>query len=175
MSDFSIHVDGFDKIEKRLAELPAAIGGAGLAAASSYFIGVLVNKEVPNYKYISRTQAPWASEKQRRYVMAAIKRGDIEIPYRRAGRYSTFGVNEDVQVTGIQGEWNIDVSGNPRRVSITNTKSYAHWLYGSDQARRAGLIGWKKMTRLLMEYEKNIVAAFERGVKTAIRKSGMGK
>lgn len=165
-----VTIDGMEQIEKRLKELPEAVGGAGVAAASSYLVGVLVNREVPPYKYIPRSQVPWASAKQRRYVMWAIRRGIIDVPYRRMGRSSVFGERADVQVTGVQGEWTISVEQKSRQVSISNNKPYAHWLYGSDQAKRAGLIGWKKMTRILMEYEKKTVAAFERGVKAALKK-----
>jgi hypothetical protein len=170
---FEIKLEGFEKIQARMKELPKEVGNAGLAAASSYFVGVLVNKEVPPYKYIPRSQVPWVSEKQRRYVMAAISRGEIDIPYQRAGKSSVFGERADVQITGIQGDWNINVAAQSRAITITNNKPYAKWLYGSDQARRAGLIGWKKMTRILAEYEKKIVQAFERGVVTAIKKLGL--
>jgi hypothetical protein len=45
----------------------------------------LVQNRLAVYPAASRKPMVWKSEKQRRYVMAAIREGTIEVPYRRTG------------------------------------------------------------------------------------------
>lgn len=48
-----------------------------------------VLKTYPAYKYVPWDgQVPWVSEKQRRYVIANIRKGIIQIPYRRTDSLS---------------------------------------------------------------------------------------
>ena len=42
---------------------------------------------IQQYPPQSGKKMQWKSEKQRRFVMAAINRGEIEVPYRRTGDY----------------------------------------------------------------------------------------
>lgn len=70
---------------------------------------------------------PWVSDKQRRFVMMMIRRGEIKLPYRRSGEY--------------QRKWQV------RKVNLQNGIAYqlynplrrAKWVsgsaYGTDQAR----------------------------------------
>lgn len=166
--NFRISIGDLAKIQAKLEQLPPKVGAAGMAAGAGYLLNVLVNKEIPPYKYIPRSQVPWASDKQRRYVMAAIRRGDIEIPYVRSGKSTSFGTDGEVQGQGVQGDWEFNTNEQGRSY-LTNRKQYAHWLYGEDQSKRHGLIGWKKITQILSEYTRNIVAAFQRGVNTYIK------
>ena len=105
--------------------------------------------------------------------MMMIKRGWIDVPYKRAGKSTDYGAGGQVSGTGVQGSWELDIDKTTRMASITNKKSYAHWLYGSDQSKRHDLIGWKRMTEILMTYKPNILKAFERGVAAALKKMGL--
>lgn len=42
---------------------------------------------IQNYPPQSGKKMQWASDKQRRYVIGAIRRGEIQVPYRRSGDY----------------------------------------------------------------------------------------
>jgi hypothetical protein len=66
---------------------------------------------------------PWKSEKQRRFVMMMIRRGEIQLPYRRSGEY--------------QRRWK--VIKTERGYALTNPLLSAKWVggsaYGTEQAR----------------------------------------
>lgn len=57
----------------------------------------------------------WASEKQRRYVMAAIRRGDIKVPYRRTGnlanRWASYKVRDAEWVITNRAPYSVYVVG----------------------------------------------------------------
>ena len=85
-------VQNADKVAEWVKSLPRGIKAAVMRAISEYVIGD--SPDPPGagrhglrydikYKYISRKQAyppsGWQSDKQRRYVMAALKSGEIKI------------------------------------------------------------------------------------------------
>ena len=162
-----------ERVKKKLLALPKAAGIAGTTQATNYLLAVLVNKEVPPYKHIPRSLVPWKSDKQRRYVMMMIRNGTFNVPYQRAGRSTDFGTGGIVNGAGVQGSWLMKISKDTGYASLTNKKPYAAWLYGRRQSRRHALIGWKKMTRILSEYEQRIYDSFLRGVRKAIRDLGL--
>jgi hypothetical protein len=65
----------------------------------------------------------WVSDKQRRYVMMMIRRGEIKLPYTRTGKYA--------------GGWR--VVKTDRGYALVNPSGVAKWMsgtaYGTDQAR----------------------------------------
>lgn len=70
---------------------------------------------------------PWVSRKQQRYVMMAIRRGIIKVPYERSGKYQ-----EDWKVRPVQLK-------RGAGYQLYNPRKYAKWVggsaYGTDQAR----------------------------------------
>ena len=74
----------------------------------------------------THTTMNFVSEKQRRYVMWAIRNGVIQVPYRRTGtlgrRWRSFEQRPHVVMGGI-------------RAVITNNVPYAHWV--QDESRQA--------------------------------------
>lgn len=100
-----VRVDGMEALQARLG---------GLAALRRTYIrpamqaGVhLVHSRVPDYPPPARKPYPFVSDRQRRYVMAAIRSGEITVPYRRSGQLgrSITGRVEELggQVVGIIG------------------------------------------------------------------------
>lgn len=162
-------VQDIERVQKKLAALPPAAISAGDIQATNYLLSVLINKEVPPYKYIPRSQVPWKSDKQRRYVMMMVRKGVISVPYQRQGKSTDYSTAGQVNGAGVQGSWLLAINKNTNQATITNKKPYAYWLYGQQQSRRHALIGWKKMSAILAEYEKRIYESFMRGVRKAIR------
>ena len=68
-----------------------------------------------------RYRMRWTSERQRRYVMAAIRSGRIVVPYRRTGR-----LREGWQI-------NTRLDGNGATMSVTNSVEYAAGVMGARQ------------------------------------------
>jgi hypothetical protein len=159
--DFKI--SGMDRIVDRLKKLPDAVGDAGVEQASKYVLNVLVNKEIPPYRHVTRAQAygsTFSSDKQRRFFFAALRDGRIVVPYQRRGKSG-----------GVQSAWEIHGSG--KQVTITNGDPGAKWIYSEMQANLNRMIGWLRVSQILDKYSKQIYQSFERGVKSALKKLGL--
>lgn len=85
MADFSLTIFGHNRVEnalRRLAlDLPHITGRVAYKWAQRTRA---VLKSTP-YPERNTQRMRWVSERQRRYVMAAIRRGDITVPYTRTG------------------------------------------------------------------------------------------
>lgn len=154
-------VIGIDRIQKKLTELPPALGNVGTEAATNYLLNVLVNKEIPPNRSVfegSRTMAygkPFFSPAQRNYFFAVIL---PTLPYVRGGKGS-----------GMQSQWFI--SGSGMKMSIHNETEASFWVYDNQrQARQLALVGWKKIGAIIEEYSSQIFRSFQTAVKTYINK-----
>ena len=156
----SFNVVNADKIAKRLKELPELAGDMGIEAANNYLLNILIRKEIPPQKHVSRITAygkTFFTERQRRFFFWALAHGVIEVPYRR--RRNGYGVS---------GSWRI--VGKGRKALIENDDPAAEWVYSENQARLNQLVGWRRVSQILDKYTPKIVQAFERGVKAALKK-----
>jgi hypothetical protein len=170
MSDsFSASIIGIDKLRAKLMLVAPAVADEAFVQASKYLLHVLVNKEVPPYKHVSRATAypnapykpGWFSLKQFRYVMWAIGKGLIKIPYQRGGR-----------AKGIETGWVI--KGTGVNTTITNITPGAQYIYDPNkQARQLKLVGWKTLPQIIEKYQKNIHDSFVRGTKAALKRLGL--
>lgn len=103
MAMVETEVLGLDEVMEKLGRVasPATLT-RGMRKAVN-----LVQAHVATYPPASRKPMVWASERQRRYVMAMIRRGRIQVPYRRTGtlgrRWTTEVVTEGADVVGKVG------------------------------------------------------------------------
>ena len=158
-----VSLANIQRILDRLNQLPAAVGAAGVEQASNYLLNVLVRKEIPPYRYVSRTEAygqPFKSARQRGWFFWALHTGRINIPYQRRSPNA-----------GLATSWEIIGSGLER--GLRSRMPEAYWIYSQRQARQLGLVGWKKMSTILELYEDRILASFMRGVRSAIQRLGL--
>jgi NAD(P)-dependent dehydrogenase (short-subunit alcohol dehydrogenase family) len=159
-SEYSITVnpaDSLARIGRWIEKLPD-----GARQIATPIIGdevVNLMRQYEAYSYVSRAQAypnapagpGWFSEKQRRYVMAAIRRGEISIPYAR-----TQALANGWQRVGVR---------------IVNTTSYAKYVQGDNtQSRHEALVGWKTVSQKVEANQQKIMAAARNAVRTAVRK-----
>lgn len=161
--DLRFNIVGMDKIIEKLEKLPDAIGDAGVEQANNYLLNVLIRKEIPPPKHVSRIEAygrSFFTERQRRWFFAALKSGEITVPYKRRGPSG-----------GVQSAWMI--SGAGRRAYLSNDDPAAEWVYSEHQARLNQLVGWRRVSQIIDKYTKNIVASFTRGVASAIKRLGL--
>ena len=85
--------------------------------ALAQVIGVAVGEEARNiisvYPSASRKSQPFKSAQSRRFFFAALKRGEIEVPYRRGGKGSQ----------GLGRRWVVNPTSSG--AEVTNSASYA--------------------------------------------------
>jgi hypothetical protein len=166
---FSIEVEGLEQLQWRINSLPDQAKAEILDAVSSYSLEVL-RKEQPSYRHVTRARAygmqrggeGWFSDKQRRYVMAKIRSGEIRIPYNRTGRL-------------VHG-W--AATRTTERVTFGNAVPYAPYVIGfAAQSRHERLVGWKTITdtmRKLSFQSAPFRKACMDAVQKAIRKLQLG-
>lgn len=160
-NDFiGVDVQGIKELQAKLAKLPKEAQDAGADEAYDYLLNVL--REYPSYKYVSRAAGygkTWFSEKQRRFVMAAINQGTI-----------TPGSPNRTQA--MAKGWK--KHGTGAAAFIANEVPYAPYLMGDDsQSRHMQKIGWKTLGKVTQERVSKIVEKFDAGVKKAIKRLGL--
>jgi hypothetical protein len=117
--DIVVTVEGIEELQARLGRAlsNAVLRGAMVQATA------LVQERLNVYPPASHKPMIWASEKQRRFVMAAIREGRIEVPYRRT---MTLGRRWTTAVSG---------SGDDLTGTVGNNTSYGPYVMGrADQA-----------------------------------------
>lgn len=149
-----------DRLIRKFGELPEEMGDVASEAAGSYILRVF-RKEIPPYHHVKRKDAypptGWQSEKQRRYVMAAIRSGEIKIPYKRRSPRG-----------GLAAAW--EMEGRGANLRLVNNEDHADLVYGENQARLLKMIGWKKADVMLEQYERNITDAAIRAIEKALKR-----
>ena len=140
MPDITIKVRGIDKLQEYFKSLPAHLRGIATVAMAEWFVGNGSRglKAYPPYKYVTRKSAygkTFVSDKQRRYVMAKIRSGEIDpgVPH-RTGEY--------------QRGWDIINKGVSAK--IVNPVPYAGFVGGDDaQANLNRKVGWRRVSDIL--------------------------
>ncbi len=136
-----------------IKELPRYVRGKALKAAADYLVKKF--KLYPPYKYVKRAKAypevnGFFSDKQRRFVMAAIADGRIQpgSPHR---------------TMATKNAWHVDAKqGELARLSVINDAPQAVFLYDPTfQARQVGLVGWKNIDDMLAENEADAILEVE--------------
>ena len=102
-SPLLVQVEGVEELIERLDRtLSSAVLRAAMQEACN-----LVQRMVAVYPAASHKPMTWESEKQRRFVMAGIREGTIEVPYRRTGklgqRWTTSVRGAGLDIEGVVG------------------------------------------------------------------------
>lgn len=158
----AVNKNEIEKLGNKIHGIPSVARKAGSYAYAEYLIG---NKSrglmhYSPYKYIKRKKAygkTFQSDKQRRYVMARIRSGDIDpgVPH-RTGR--------------MQRGW-----GKPIRTRsgarITNAVKYAKWSHSNySQARLNKLAGWRTVEQITKSNHAGAMRAFNLAVEKELKK-----
>ena len=151
MMQVTIH--GFDELNKRLKDPQIrAFAKDAMDQATA-----LVAYEAARYPpQITGRPYPWKSQKQRRYVIAAIRRGEIVVPYRRTG---TLGQRWESKV-----KWN----GKELIGEVSNKTAYAPYVQGLEQNPFHKEGGWQVLTDVA-EKQMNAITAFFHDALTKMR------
>jgi len=97
-------------------------------------------KKYPPRRYVSRKAAygrTFFSDRQRRWFFAALRSGELSIPYGRSG---TLAAGWEVQPVGTQ------------EVRLVNSVGYAGYVMGDTQSRHEKLVGWRTVRQYVREY-----------------------
>lgn len=92
-----------------------------LVAVATQVQHELMNQKPPSPR---RGSMQFASERQRRFVMASIQSGDITVPYKRGISKQSQRMNRSFKIVRT-----------PRDVIITNTATYWPYVIGNKQAQ----------------------------------------
>jgi hypothetical protein len=147
-----------------ISDLPRSVRGPATEAAAIYLVGNSSRglSHYPGYAYISRASAygsSFFSDKQRRYVMAKIRSGEIQPGYpHRTGR--------------LQRGWSIIQSGAATRV--INAEPYAVYVVGDPgQSRHEEKAGWRRIGLIVASNEKGMIQAADRAAQDIIKALGL--
>jgi hypothetical protein len=151
-------VTGVEEVKKFITELPRGVKAAAMRAIVTYIVGDKNHglKHDVAYRYVSRKRAypptGWQSDKQRRYVMWAIKTGHIKI-----GRKNTpthYGQSWDWRQK--DSKWD--------RTDITGRLPFDRF-----PSRHNRLAGWRHYMEVVNTNIKGAIAAGQRAVNDMLK------
>lgn len=130
----------------------AAIRGAGLH----------VKGQIAKYpaKHGSGRPMQWVSVKQRAAVMAMIRRGEIEVPYRR-------GKSPGSESLGRR--WTIDEQDDGLTAIVGNNASYGPYVQGEQQSAYHREGGWKTTDQVSEEERPYVVGQIHDAIWAQLR------
>jgi len=159
MTDNLIGIDasGLAEIQVKLDKLPPEAADDGVEAANEYIVHF--EQAYSPYKYVSVAQSGgWKSERQRRYVMAKIRSGEIQIPYRRTQT--------------LRAGWQTVGSGSTQ--IVVNQVSYAGYVKDIQRQTYGHMLrGWDVIQTDMQERGEEITRRFDGGVKKAMQRLGL--
>ena len=143
MAELALHLQGLDALLKKLTSLEQLRHTrAGIEAAAVHVKGKLA--QYPPVNRFTRQQVygqTFESDKQRRAFFALLRKGKIEVPYRR-------GESPGSQTFGRR--WTIQMQNAGLTAVIGNNARYGPLLMDADsQTRYAAKVGWKTAQSVL--------------------------
>lgn len=150
-------VRGVEQLKAFFAKIPSNTRKIAVEEVTKYLIGDNNHglKHYVKYKYVSRKSAygrTFESDKQRRYVMAKIRSGEIT-----PGRDNRSGA--------LQRGWQYKRQGGGYGATIYNAVPYAKWVMGDGtQARQPNKVGWRMMAEVISTNIKGAMQAANQAV-----------
>lgn len=142
------------RLDRKFGDLSTHLIDVGTEAAGKYIL-MAIKKDIPPWIYVPRKSAygvTFTSDAQRRYVMSRIRSGEIKIPYQRTGN--------------LENGWRMIGSGSD--LLLVNNSPAATWTMSEAQSRHEALVGWRKISTIAEEKERNAHAAAERAIQKEI-------
>ena len=155
MIKFSVR--GVEKLQAFFKKLPAEARKIAAPAVATYLIGDDAHglKHYVGYRYVSRKSAygqTFSSDKQRRYVMAKIREGEITPGSPR-------------RTNALKRGWAYKLQGGGYGASIYNPVPYAGYVMGdATQARQPAKVGWRTMMAVVNTNINGAIKAAERKI-----------
>jgi hypothetical protein len=153
----STSIRGIEKLQAFFKSIPVELRKIAVEEGSKYLVGDETHglKHIVSYKYVSRASAygeTFKSDKQRRYVMAKIKSGEIT-----PGRENRTG--------SISAGWGYRKTGGGYSSVLYNKANGAEFVYGDDlQAKQLGMVGHRKMSEVIKTNMEGAMLAVRQAV-----------
>lgn len=136
-----IRIDGMEELLAKIRNLEQLKRvGAAIKAGALHVKGLVARypPQVPHPPRGSVFTFAWQTKKQKRFFFAALRRGEIEVPYRR-------GLSPSSKALGRQ--WSIEQSGDGLTAVVgvsTDVVPYARYVQDRDlQSRYMQALGWR--------------------------------
>jgi hypothetical protein len=144
--------------QRQLDRINARFGGLSgvLRQPMAASLETLRSYMADNYPPPYTGGAHFVSERQRRYVMAAIRRGTIKVPYQRTGKLGQSWVYE------------ITPSGNGLRGTVGPGIDYARWVQSSESQAMIHRGRWRTDLDAVNANRGRIVAHFRAAIRRAL-------
>lgn len=151
--------DALQRIARWLERLPDGAKAIAVPEIAHEIADIM--REYDDYQYISRAQAypnapagpGWFSAKQRRYVMAAIRKGVIKVPYQRTGT--------------LAASWR--VTGSGVEAQATSAAPYASYVVGAPgQSNHERLVGWRTTQTRITDNQQRIINRARNAIRRAV-------
>lgn len=151
MSDL-IRIEGLPPLLKKirsLAELQPVVGA--IKAAALHLKGkVAVYPEQKHLTRVSVYGTPFKSNKQRRFFFAALRKGEIEVPYRR-------GESPGSQTFGRR--WTVHTLNRGLTAEVGNNAAYGPLLMDKEkQSRYHAMAGWRTTDDVIADETETVVS-----------------
>lgn len=159
----SFSVRGIEQLKKFFKNIPPVARKAAVKAATKYLIGGPAHglKHYVAYRYVSRKTAygqTFQSDKQRRYVMAKIRSGEI-----RPGQPNRTGDLAD--------GWTSSPQGGGFGTKVYNQVPYAKYVMGDGtQARQPNKVGWRMVAEVIKTNIDGMMRAANQAVERELKK-----
>ncbi len=103
---------------------------------------------------------PFKTDRSRRFFFAALRKGDIEVPYKRG---SSPGSEK------LTTSWTTKVSADGRRGVVGNDTSYGRLVQGARQTAYHKKTGWKTVQEVAKKEQKAILRFFQQAYERALK------
>ena len=159
-----IRVEGLPELLKRITDLQQlrpvklAVRTAALHVKGKVAV-------YPQQRRMTRASvygSTFVSDKQRRYFFAALKRGEIEVPYRRG---------ESPKSETLGRRWTVNITNNGMRAVIGNNASYGPLVMDQDrQSVFMKAVGWRTVQEIVEDERATVMEVIRRGITETLMK-----
>jgi hypothetical protein len=154
-----VEVKGIPEVQKMLLSVASpAVRQEVLKSVGEFAQGQM--RKYPEYTYVSRKEAygkTFQSDRQRRWFFAALRSGELKIPYPRTQT--------------LQRGWKLEPRGS-EEISLRNATSYGKYVQNSPQARMMTLRQWRSLQTMLYQEKAQIERVIQDAWNRALKRLG---
>jgi len=151
----AIRVEGLDALQAKLGQLATNQALVPQMHRSLATLHAVVVKYPPPPQYSGG--AAWMTAKQRRWFFANLRKGLIDVPYRRTGKLGqSWTTSVDATAAGLTGV-------------LGNNRSYARYVQDRDLQAKIHVDRWPTAQDVIEDKTAAIVAGFEKEIARLLR------